>query len=66
VKYPKNIEEIKKFAEDNNIVVKYLLGERYEDNLDLCSVKSLSANIKFNVGGKIFFPTKHKVKVIWN
>ena len=48
---PENIEEIRKFARDNNLDVKYLLGERYEDNLFLSSVKSLPANIIFNVGG---------------
>ena len=124
--YPDNIEEIKKFAKDNNIDVKYLLGEKWESDLwldyieslpnnivfnvdgclDLPSVKSLSDNIVFNVGGwldlysvirspknivfnvggwlslrsvqslssntifnvdgNIYFPTDHKVKVIWS
>ena len=103
---PENIEEIRKFARDNNLDVKYLLGEKWEGNLylgsvvslpdnivfnvggwlDLRSVKSLPANIKFNVGswlelrsvkslssstifnvnGKIYLPTKHKVKVLWS
>ena len=52
--YPKNIEEIKKFAEKINIDVKYLLGERYEDNLYLHSVKTLPNNIIFNVGGSLY------------
>lgn len=64
--YPENIKEIKKFAREIGIDVKYLLGERFEGYLDLPSVRSLPANIVFNVGGKIFFPTEHKVKVIWN
>ena len=125
IKLPENIEEIKKFADEIGIDVKYLLGEKYEgylnletveylpnniqfnfgSNLHLRSVrslpdnivfnvggdlslyvKSLPANIKFNVGGfldlrsvkylpenivfnvnrKVFFPTKHKAKIIWN
>ena len=49
--YPENIEEIKKFAEDHGIDVKYLLGEKWEGDLDMYSVKSLPENIVFNVGG---------------
>ena len=49
--YPPNIEEIRKFAEEYGIDVKYLLGEKYESGLDLFSVKSLPDNIVFNVGG---------------
>ena len=51
--YPENIEEIKKFAEEIEIDVKYLLGEKYEGNLSLPSVQSLPANIVFNVGGHL-------------
>lgn len=104
--YPKNIEEIKKFAKEIKLDVKYLLGEKYVGNLYLALVKSLPNNIVFNVGGylnlfsveflpdnivfnvgdwlwlhsveslpsttvfnvsgKIIFPTKHKVKIIWS
>lgn len=84
--YPENIEEIKKFAKEIGIDVKYLLGEKYEGGLSLSSVESLPANIVFDVGGwlylnsveslpdnvvfnvddDIYFPTDHKVKVIWN
>ena len=49
--YPENIEEIKKFAEEIGIDVKYLLGEKYEGNLHLCFVESLPNNIVFNIGG---------------
>ena len=49
--YPPNIKEIRKFAEEYGIDVKYLLGEKYESGLDLFSVKSLPDNIVFNVGG---------------
>ena len=51
--YPENIEEIEKFAKDINIDVKYLLGEKYERSLWLYSVRSLPANIVFNVGGHL-------------
>lgn len=51
--YPENIEEIKKFAEEIGIDVKYLLGEKYEDRLALDFVESLPANIVFNVGGHL-------------
>lgn len=63
--YPENIEEIKKFADENRIDVKYLLGERYGYSLYFTSVESLPANTKFNVDGNIYLPMKHKVKVIW-
>jgi hypothetical protein len=49
--YPDNIEEIKKFAEEIDLDVKYLLGEKYEGDLWLYFVESLPANIVFNVGG---------------
>ena len=49
--YPDNIEEIKKFAKKIKLDVEYLLGEKYKGALNLRSVKSLSANIVFNVGG---------------
>ena len=84
--YPDNIEEIRKFAEEIEIDVKYLLGEKWEGSLWLDSVQSFPENIIFNIGGnlwlscvqslpsntifnvnrKIYFPTDHKVKVIWN
>ena len=48
--YPENVEEIRKFAKKINLDVKYLLGEKYEGHLYLSSVKSLPANIVFNVG----------------
>ena len=51
MKFPENIKEIKKFAEEIDIDVKYLLGEKWEGNLNLSSVKSLPINIKFDVGG---------------
>ena len=51
--YPDNIEEIKKFAEEIEIDVKYLLGEKWEGELNLRSVKSLPANIIFNVSGHL-------------
>lgn len=47
--YPPNIDEIRKFAGKINLDVKYLLGERYEDNLNLRFVESLPADIVFNV-----------------
>ena len=49
--YPPNIKEIQKFAEEIELDVKYLLGEIYNGNLNLFYVKSLPANIVFNVGG---------------
>ena len=52
--YPENIEEIEKFAKKINIDVKYLLGEKYEGTLHLSSVKSLPANIVFNVGDDLY------------
>ena len=49
--YPENIEEIKKFAEEIKLDVKYLLGEKYEWDMWLPGVQSLPSNIVFNVGG---------------
>ena len=49
--YPDNIEEIKKFAEEIKLDVRYLLGEKYDGNLNLAYVQSLPDNIVFNVGG---------------
>lgn len=49
--YPENIEEIKKFAKEINLDVKYLFGEKWEWDLNLCYVKSLPANIVFNISG---------------
>ena len=83
--YPENIEEIEKFAEEIDIDVKYLLGEKWEGDLYLPYVKSLPDNIAFDVGGSldlhsvesfssntifnvnenIYFPTDHKVKILW-
>ena len=54
MEYPENIEEIRKFAEEIGIDVKYLLGEKYEGNLNLYSVEYLPANTVFNVGGSLF------------
>ena len=48
---PSNIKEIEKFAKKIKLDVKYLLGEKYVGDLNLNSVKSLSENIVFNVGG---------------
>jgi hypothetical protein len=50
MEYPENIEEIKKFAKEIKLDVKYLLGERYGYSLSLSSVRSLPDNIVFNVG----------------
>ena len=55
--YPENIKEIKKFAREIGIDVKYLLGERFEGYLDLPSVRSLPANIVFNVDGWLDLPS---------
>ena len=52
--YPENIEEIKKFAEEIGIDVKYLLGEKREGSLNLNSVQCLPNNIVFNVGGVLW------------
>jgi hypothetical protein len=41
--------------------IKFNVGK----NLCLDSVQSLPSNTIFNVNGKIYFPTNHKVKVIW-
>ena len=49
--YPENIEEIEKFAEEINLDVKYLLGEKYEGELNLYSVQYLPNNIQFNIDG---------------
>jgi len=53
MEYPENIEEIKKFAKEIKLDVKYLLGERYGYSLSFTSVESLPANIQFNVGGSL-------------
>ena len=55
--YPDNIEEIKKFAKEIGIDVKYLLGEKWEGNLGLRYVKTLPDNIQFNVGGWLYLPS---------
>ena len=59
MEYPENIEEIKKFAEEIKLDVKYLLGKKRKGDLNLYSVEHLPANIKFNVGGKIYLPMNY-------
>ena len=54
---PDNIEEIKKFAKKIKLDVEYLLGEKYEGDMYLTYVKSLPANIVFNVGGWLNLPS---------
>ena len=51
--YPENVEEIRRFAKEIKLDVKYLLGEKYEGDSYLPSVESLPENIKFNVGGSL-------------
>ena len=48
---PVNYKEIEEFAKTINLDVKYLLGEFYEGNLYLSSLKKLPENTTFNVGG---------------
>ena len=52
--YPSNIKEIKKFAKEIGINVKYLLGEKYDGDFHLSRVKSLPANIVFNGSGYLY------------
>jgi hypothetical protein len=53
--YPKNIEEIKKFAEDIGIDVKYLLGKKWKGDLFLGFVRHVPAHGQFNVDGCLGF-----------
>ena len=66
--YPDNIEEIKKFAKEIELDVKYLLGEKYEGYLRLPFVESLPANIKFNVGGNLWLDSVESIpeNIIFN
>ena len=50
---PVNYKEIEEFAKTINLDVKYLLGEFYEGNLNLSSLKSLPENTTFNIGGSL-------------
>lgn len=54
--YPTNIEEIRKFAKEIKLDVKYLLGETYNGNLDLTLVEKIKipANVQFNVRGDLW------------
>ena len=54
IQIPENIEEIRKFADEIGIDVKYLLGEKYEGDLYLSYVCYLPDNIVFNVGEFLF------------
>ena len=54
--YPSNMEKIRKFANEIRIDVKCLLGEKYEGDLDLSSVKTLPDNIVFNVMDRLYMP----------
>ena len=53
--YPKNIEEIKMFARDIGIDVKYLLGKKWKGNLLLGGVRHVPAHVQFNVDGWLGF-----------
>ena len=53
--YPKNIEEIKMFAKDIGIDVKYLLGKKWKGNLLLGGVRHVPAHVQFNVDGWLGF-----------
>ena len=66
--YPDNIEEIKKFAKRINLDVKYLLGEKWEDNLWLDYIESLPANIQFNVGAglDLYFVRSLPENIVFN
>ena len=48
---PSNYKELEAFAKSINLDVKYLLGEKYEGNLDLSSLTSLPENFNVTVGG---------------
>ena len=51
---PVNYKEIEEFAKSINLDVKYLLGEKYEEDLYLSYVCYLPDNIVFNVGEFLF------------
>lgn len=53
--YPKNIEEIKMFAKDIGIDVKYLLGKKWKGDLFLGFVRHVPAHVQFNVDGCLGF-----------
>ena len=50
---PSNYKEIEAFAKSINLDVKYLLGEKYEGNIYLCSLTSLPENFNVTVGGNL-------------
>ena len=58
---PENYKEIEEFAKNINLDVKYLLGECYEGSLYLSSLKKLSENITFNVGGYLYLSSLKKL-----
>ena len=49
--YPENIEEIKEFAEEIELDVKYLIGKKWDGNLWIWDARYIPANVKFNVSG---------------
>ena len=53
--YPKNIEEIKMFAKDIGIDVKYLLGKKRKGDLFLGFVGHVPVHVQFNVDGCLGF-----------
>lgn len=53
---PENIEEIKKFAEEIKLDVKYLLGEKWEGDLNLNGVTNIPRNVYFNVERDLLLP----------
>ena len=53
---PPNIEEIRKYAEEIKLDVKYLLGEKYYGNLFLSSCVRIPSNVVFNVVDSMFSP----------
>ena len=59
--YPENVEEIRRFAKEIKLDVKYLLGETYEGKFLLLTDLYLPSNIVFNVGGKIYLPTNREL-----
>ena len=46
--YPENIEEIRKFADENGVDEKYLLGEKYSYGM-IFNSRQMPENIVFNV-----------------
>ena len=61
-----NYKEIEAFAKSINLDVKYLLGEKYEGDLDLSSLTSIPENFNVTVGGTLWLrsltsiPEKYK------